>query len=141
MRIEESLIVTFDESLPEPKSSPSVEDDRIIEPVVQNPVRSPSLEANASDPRYPKSPKEARGHPIEQVIVCEGSKVRIDDRIDEPIVQDLNRSLSLEANASEPVVTKNPFEGNALDSWIPALEQGGARAMVSIISSTKISTF
>ncbi|GJR60999.1 hypothetical protein Tco_1503161 [Tanacetum coccineum] len=68
MRIKESLIVTFDESLPEPKSSPSVEGDRIIEPVVQNPVRSPSLEANASYLGYPKSPKEARGHPIEQVI-------------------------------------------------------------------------
>ncbi|GJV40576.1 integrase, catalytic region, zinc finger, CCHC-type containing protein, partial [Tanacetum coccineum] len=49
MRIEKSLNVTLDESLPKPKSSPSVEDDRIIEPVVQNPVRSPLLEANASD--------------------------------------------------------------------------------------------
>ncbi|GJZ24336.1 retrovirus-related pol polyprotein from transposon TNT 1-94 [Tanacetum coccineum] len=68
MRIEESLNVTFDESLPEPKSSSSVEDDRIIEPIVQNPIRSPSLEANASEPSYPKSLKEARGHPIEQVI-------------------------------------------------------------------------
>ncbi|GJT54516.1 hypothetical protein Tco_0989570 [Tanacetum coccineum] len=47
MRIEESLNVTFDESLPEPKSSSSVEDDRIIELVVQNPVRSPSLQVNA----------------------------------------------------------------------------------------------
>ncbi|GJZ55604.1 hypothetical protein Tco_0610797 [Tanacetum coccineum] len=68
MRIEESLNVTFDESLSEPKSPHSVEDDRIIEPVVQNPVRSSSLEANASEPGYPKSLKEARGHPIEQVI-------------------------------------------------------------------------
>nr|GEV42539.1 putative reverse transcriptase domain-containing protein [Tanacetum cinerariifolium] len=66
MRIEESLNVTFDESLPEPKSSSSVQDDRIIEPLVQNLVRSPSLEANASEPGYPKSLKEARGHPIEQ---------------------------------------------------------------------------
>nr|GFA13280.1 hypothetical protein [Tanacetum cinerariifolium] len=66
MRIEESLNVTFDESLPEPRSSSSIEDDWIIEPVVQNPVRSPSLEANASEPGYPKSLKEARGHPIEQ---------------------------------------------------------------------------
>ncbi|GJV04055.1 glyceraldehyde-3-phosphate dehydrogenase GAPCP1, chloroplastic-like protein, partial [Tanacetum coccineum] len=39
MRIKESLNVTFDESLPEPKSSTLVEDDRIIEPVVQNLVR------------------------------------------------------------------------------------------------------
>nr|GEV34009.1 hypothetical protein [Tanacetum cinerariifolium] len=35
MRITESLNVTFDESLPEPKSSHLIEDDRIIEPVVQ----------------------------------------------------------------------------------------------------------
>nr|GEW76956.1 retrovirus-related Pol polyprotein from transposon TNT 1-94 [Tanacetum cinerariifolium] len=40
MRIEESLNVTFDESLPEPKSSPSVEDNRIDEPIVQDLNRS-----------------------------------------------------------------------------------------------------
>ncbi|GJR46831.1 hypothetical protein Tco_1314934 [Tanacetum coccineum] len=68
MKIVESLNVTFDESFPEPKSSLLVEDDRIIEIVVHNPIRSPSLEANASDLNYPKSLKEARGHPIEQVI-------------------------------------------------------------------------
>ncbi|GJW07649.1 hypothetical protein Tco_1570072 [Tanacetum coccineum] len=68
IRIEESLNVTFDESLPKPISSSSVEDDRIIEPLVQNSVRSPSLEANALEPGYPKSIKEARGNPIEQVI-------------------------------------------------------------------------
>ncbi|GJY00935.1 retrovirus-related pol polyprotein from transposon TNT 1-94 [Tanacetum coccineum] len=38
MRIEESLNVTIDESFLEPESSPSVEDDRIIEPLVKNPV-------------------------------------------------------------------------------------------------------
>nr|GEX59653.1 phospholipase-like protein [Tanacetum cinerariifolium] len=43
-------------------------DDRITEPVVQNPVRSPSLQVNDSEPKYPKSVKEARGHPVEQVI-------------------------------------------------------------------------
>ncbi|GJS16520.1 hypothetical protein Tco_0410992 [Tanacetum coccineum] len=68
MKIDESLNVTFNERLPEPKSSSSVEDDRIIEPVVQNPVRSLSLKANVLEPGYPKSLKEARGHPIEQVI-------------------------------------------------------------------------
>ncbi|GKB33806.1 hypothetical protein Tco_0873207 [Tanacetum coccineum] len=62
------LNVTFDESLPELKSSPSIEDDRINEPIVQDPVRSPSLEANASEPGHPKNVKEARGHQIEQVI-------------------------------------------------------------------------
>ncbi|GJT31528.1 zf-CCHC domain-containing protein [Tanacetum coccineum] len=34
MIIEESLNVTFDESMPEPKSSPSIEDDRINEPIL-----------------------------------------------------------------------------------------------------------
>ncbi|GKB90466.1 hypothetical protein Tco_0962738 [Tanacetum coccineum] len=36
MRFKESLNVSFDKSLPEPKSSSSVEDDRIDEPIVQD---------------------------------------------------------------------------------------------------------
>ncbi|GJT96504.1 hypothetical protein Tco_1092022 [Tanacetum coccineum] len=68
MRIEESLNVTFDESLPKPKSLPSVEDDRINEPIVQDLNDLPSLQVNVSDEGYPKSIKEARGHLIEQVI-------------------------------------------------------------------------
>ncbi|GJZ24274.1 putative reverse transcriptase domain-containing protein [Tanacetum coccineum] len=54
--------------LPEPKSSPSIEDDRIDEPIVQNLNGSLSLQVNVSDEGYPKSLKEARGHPIKQVI-------------------------------------------------------------------------
>ncbi|GJZ12096.1 hypothetical protein Tco_0546855 [Tanacetum coccineum] len=68
MRIEESLNVTFDESLTEPKSSPLVEDDGINKPVVQDLNGSPSLQVNVSDKGYPNSLKEARGHPLEQVI-------------------------------------------------------------------------
>ncbi|GJR12423.1 retrotransposon protein [Tanacetum coccineum] len=68
MRIEEFLNVTFDESLPKPKSSPLVKDDRIIEPIVQNLVRSLPLEANTSKSGYPKSVKEARGYLIEQLL-------------------------------------------------------------------------
>ncbi|GKB60733.1 hypothetical protein Tco_0916919 [Tanacetum coccineum] len=70
MRIEEFLNVTFDESLSEPKSSSLVEDDRIDEPIVQDLNGSPSLQVNVSDEGYPKSLKEARGHPIEQVMVA-----------------------------------------------------------------------
>nr|GEX08727.1 retrovirus-related Pol polyprotein from transposon TNT 1-94 [Tanacetum cinerariifolium] len=65
MIIEESLDVTFDESLPEPKSSSSVENDRIDEPIVQDLNGSPSLQVNISDEGYSKSLKEARGHLIE----------------------------------------------------------------------------
>ncbi|GJW59647.1 hypothetical protein Tco_0108982 [Tanacetum coccineum] len=68
IRIEESLNVTFDESFPEPKSSPSVEDDSINELIVQDLNRSSLLQVNVSDKGYPKSIKEARGHLIEQVI-------------------------------------------------------------------------
>ncbi|GKD59063.1 retrovirus-related pol polyprotein from transposon TNT 1-94 [Tanacetum coccineum] len=68
MRIQESLNVTFDERLLEPKSSPSVEDDTINEPIVQDLNGSLSLQVNVSDEGYPKSLKEAKGHPIEQVI-------------------------------------------------------------------------
>ncbi|GKC21297.1 retrotransposon protein [Tanacetum coccineum] len=46
----------------------SVEDDRINEPIVQDGNGSPSIQVNVSDEGYPKSVKEARGHPIEQVI-------------------------------------------------------------------------
>ncbi|GJX26906.1 hypothetical protein Tco_0233202 [Tanacetum coccineum] len=68
MRIVESLNVTFDERFSEPKSSSSVEDDGIDEHVVQDLSRSPSSKANVSEPGNHKSVKEARGHPIEQVI-------------------------------------------------------------------------
>ncbi|GJR18416.1 hypothetical protein Tco_0966943 [Tanacetum coccineum] len=68
MRIEKSLNVTFDESLPEPKSSPSIEDDMINELIVQDLNGSSLLQVNISDECYPKSLKEARGHLIEQVI-------------------------------------------------------------------------
>ncbi|GJT50219.1 hypothetical protein Tco_0976376 [Tanacetum coccineum] len=64
----ESLTITFYEIFLEPKSSPSVEDDRINEPIVQDLNGSPSLQVNVSDEGYPKSVKEARDHPIEQVI-------------------------------------------------------------------------
>ncbi|GJU61952.1 hypothetical protein Tco_1243787 [Tanacetum coccineum] len=68
MRTEKSLNVTFDKSLPEPKSSPLVEDNRIDKPIVQDLNGSPSLQVNVSDEGYPKSLNDARGHPIEQVI-------------------------------------------------------------------------
>nr|GEV85656.1 hypothetical protein [Tanacetum cinerariifolium] len=68
MWIEASLNVTFDESLPDPKSSPSIEDHRINEPLVQDLNGSPSLQVNVSDEGYPNSLKEAIGYPIEQVI-------------------------------------------------------------------------
>ena len=68
MRIEESLNVTFDESMPEPTLSPTVEDDVINEQIVQDQERSPSLQVNVSDEGNPKEMREARGHPIEQVI-------------------------------------------------------------------------
>ncbi|GJX15437.1 hypothetical protein Tco_0216269 [Tanacetum coccineum] len=68
MRIKEYLNVTFDESLTEPKSSPLVEDNRISEPIVKDLNGSSSLQVNVLDECCPKSLKEARGHPIEQVI-------------------------------------------------------------------------
>ncbi|GKF96706.1 hypothetical protein Tco_0292527, partial [Tanacetum coccineum] len=68
MRIEESLNVTFDKSLPEPKSSSLIEDDEIDGPIVQDLSGLLSLQVNVSDEGYPKSLKEARGHPIKQVI-------------------------------------------------------------------------
>ena len=60
--------MTFDESMPVPKSSPSVEDDVSNEPIVQDQERSPTLQVNVSDEGNPKEVREARGHPIQQVI-------------------------------------------------------------------------
>ncbi|GJX76502.1 retrovirus-related pol polyprotein from transposon TNT 1-94 [Tanacetum coccineum] len=77
LRIEESLNVTFDKSLLEPKSSPSVEDDRINKPIALDLNGKPSLLVGMSMgwgghpiPKlgYPKSVKEARGNPIEKLI-------------------------------------------------------------------------
>nr|GEV31813.1 hypothetical protein [Tanacetum cinerariifolium] len=71
MRVEESLNLTFDESFPKPKLSPLVEDDWINEPIVQD----------------PKSIKEARGYPIEQVIgelnerTLSSPKSMLDDKV------------------------------------------------------------
>ncbi|GKC68307.1 hypothetical protein Tco_1100905 [Tanacetum coccineum] len=59
---------THRKSLPEPKSSSSVEDDRINEPTFQDLNGSPLLQVNRSDEGYPKSLKEARDHPIKHVI-------------------------------------------------------------------------
>ncbi|GKB29581.1 hypothetical protein Tco_0868982, partial [Tanacetum coccineum] len=64
---------TFDESLPEPKSSSSVEDDRIDEPTVQDLNGSPSLQVNVSNEGYPKSLKEARGNALDPWI-CLGTR-------------------------------------------------------------------
>nr|GEU30759.1 hypothetical protein [Tanacetum cinerariifolium] len=68
IRIKESLNVTFDESLPKPKSSSLILDDKIDEPIVQDLNGSPSLQVIVSDEGYPKGLNEARGHPKEQVI-------------------------------------------------------------------------
>ncbi|GJR35602.1 hypothetical protein Tco_1211286 [Tanacetum coccineum] len=59
---------THHKSLPEPKSSSSVEDDRINEPTLQDLNGSPLLQVNHSNEGYPKSLKEARDHPIKQLI-------------------------------------------------------------------------
>ncbi|GKB87832.1 retrovirus-related pol polyprotein from transposon TNT 1-94 [Tanacetum coccineum] len=68
IRIKESLNVTFDESLPEPKSSYLEEDDRINEPIVQDLNGLPSLQVNVLDEGFVKNVKEARGHLTEQII-------------------------------------------------------------------------
>nr|GEY03676.1 reverse transcriptase domain-containing protein [Tanacetum cinerariifolium] len=49
MIIKESFNVTFNESLPKPRSSHSVEDDRIDEPIVQDLNGLPSLQVNVLD--------------------------------------------------------------------------------------------
>nr|GEW48599.1 hypothetical protein [Tanacetum cinerariifolium] len=95
MRIKESLDITFGESLPEPKSSPLVEDDRINKPIVQDPRGSPSLQVSVLNEGYHKCVKEARGHAIDQVI------------------DELNKKT----------LSQEHLKGSALYPWIPTLEQ------------------
>ncbi|GJR00318.1 hypothetical protein Tco_0523302 [Tanacetum coccineum] len=77
IRIKKSLNVTFDESLPEPKSSLWVKDDMINEPIVQD-LNELLL---FLDEGYLKILKEARGHPIKQVTseLKERTLRKIDD--------------------------------------------------------------
>nr|GEV70265.1 hypothetical protein [Tanacetum cinerariifolium] len=180
MRIEESLNVTFDESLP--KSSPSVEDGKINEPIVQDLNGSPSSQVNFSFEGYPKSLKEARGHPIEQVIgklnvrtlsnesEFDANAHHNDEEVNNDNVvisqshneegrkheyallinEEMKLMLAVTTNMSRVIKniikkqeskdnlkeydslkicdngTKNTFEGNAFDPWIPALKQGGS---------------
>nr|GEV14332.1 hypothetical protein [Tanacetum cinerariifolium] len=79
IRIEKSLNVTFNESLSKPKSSPLVEDDRISELVVQDLNGSSLLQVNVLNEGYPKGVKDARGHPIEQVIEPKNVKEAMTD--------------------------------------------------------------
>nr|GEV35919.1 hypothetical protein [Tanacetum cinerariifolium] len=99
MRIEESLNVTFNESFPKPKPSPLVKDDRINEPIVQDLNGSLSLQVNVSDEGYPKSLKEARGHPIEQVIVLLDNQVNSAKTVlDDKALEDSSSILDFDAD-------------------------------------------
>ncbi|GJW33396.1 hypothetical protein Tco_0053428 [Tanacetum coccineum] len=140
MRIEESLNVTFDESLPEPKSSSLVEDDRIDEPIVQALNGSTSLQVNVLDEGYPKSLKEARCHPIEQVIgeLNERTLRFLEDTQQAEGRQEKKETLSkhtkqllvVKENSFEiefdMLYSKNTFEGNALDPMDPCLGTRGS---------------
>ncbi|GKB22873.1 retrotransposon protein [Tanacetum coccineum] len=95
-----------------PKSTPSVEDDRIIEPIFQDLNGSPSLQVNVLDEGYPKSLKEAKGHPIEQVIVSSPKSV-LDDKVLEDSSSDSEFDVDLylnneEDNVNDVVILQTP---------------------------------
>ncbi|GJY04728.1 hypothetical protein Tco_0370668 [Tanacetum coccineum] len=114
MRIEESLNVTFDESFPEPKSSSSVKDDRINEPIVQDLNGSPSLQVNVLDEGYPKSLKEDRGHPIGPKILKEARGHPIGQVIGELNERTLRTEKKREA-LYENIQTTHVVEGNSFE--------------------------
>ncbi|GJT26150.1 retrovirus-related pol polyprotein from transposon TNT 1-94 [Tanacetum coccineum] len=106
IRIEESLNVTFDEILPEPKSSSSVEDDRIDEPIVQDLNGSLSLQVNVSDEGYPKSLKEPRGHLIEQMFEISSNESGF-DMDDHPNDEEVNNeNVVVPQDSNEEMITK-----------------------------------
>ncbi|GJZ45395.1 retrovirus-related pol polyprotein from transposon TNT 1-94 [Tanacetum coccineum] len=69
LKIEESLDVTFDESLPKSRTSPLVDDDMIEEQVVQNHDKTQNSNSDLEKdiPRV-ENIREIRDHPIDQVI-------------------------------------------------------------------------
>nr|GEU40348.1 retrovirus-related Pol polyprotein from transposon TNT 1-94 [Tanacetum cinerariifolium] len=121
MRIKESLNVSFDASLPDPKSSSMVDDDRIDEPKVQDLNGSPLLQVNVLDEGvflgYSQTSKANIMLNKETMRIKESFNVSFDtslpdpkssslvddDRIDEPKVQDLNGSPSLQVNVLDEV--------------------------------------
>ncbi|GJV49503.1 hypothetical protein Tco_1439715 [Tanacetum coccineum] len=128
MRIEESLNVTFDESLPEPKSSSSVEDDRTDEPIVQDLNGSPSLQVNVSDEGYPKNLKEARGHPIEQVI---------DNQVGSPNSVLDNEIFEISSNESDFDVNAHPND-EEVNSDNVVIPQSPNKEVITRIYNTRI---
>ncbi|GJU36844.1 hypothetical protein Tco_1185198 [Tanacetum coccineum] len=69
LKIEESLNVTFDESLPKSRTSPLVDDDMIEEQAIQNhdKTQNPNCDLEEVIPRV-ENIREVRDHPIDQVI-------------------------------------------------------------------------
>nr|GEW64812.1 retrotransposon protein [Tanacetum cinerariifolium] len=112
MRIEESLNVTFDESLPEPMSSSSIEDDRILEPAVQNPVRSPSLKSNALELGYLNNVKKAKG----EIMVLPDNPLGSPDNVLNNQIFDTLRNDSFSSNVE---MSFNDEEDNGVDMIIP----------------------
>ncbi|GJS14237.1 hypothetical protein Tco_0408709 [Tanacetum coccineum] len=69
LKIEESLDVTFDESLPKSRTSPLVDDDMIEEQAIQNhdKTQNSNYDLKEDIPRV-ENIREIRDHPIDQVI-------------------------------------------------------------------------
>ncbi|GJS18979.1 hypothetical protein Tco_0413451 [Tanacetum coccineum] len=67
LKIEESLNVTFDESLPKSRTSPLVDDDMIEEQAIQNhdKTKNPNCDLEEVIPRV-ENIREVRDHPIDQ---------------------------------------------------------------------------
>ncbi|GJR29510.1 retrovirus-related pol polyprotein from transposon TNT 1-94 [Tanacetum coccineum] len=76
IRIEESLNVRFDESLP-PKPSPLVDDDIIESQVIENQIKDLEDKENKPLNKEPINIKESKDHPIDSVIVARLESIRI----------------------------------------------------------------
>nr|GEX86578.1 hypothetical protein [Tanacetum cinerariifolium] len=112
IRIEESLNVTFDESFLEPKLSPSVEDDRINEPIVQDLNGSPPLQVNVLNEGYSKSVKEARG---ERMVLLDNPLGSPDNVLDKQIFD----TVSDDSHQSNTEIYLNDEEDDGDNMIIP----------------------
>ncbi|GKD65103.1 hypothetical protein Tco_1307211 [Tanacetum coccineum] len=76
MRVEESLNVRFDESLP-PKSSPLIDDDIIESQIIENQIEDIEIKENEPLNKEIVNIKETKDHPLDSVIVIMEYLVKI----------------------------------------------------------------
>ncbi|GJT23148.1 hypothetical protein Tco_0893085 [Tanacetum coccineum] len=114
LKVEESINVTFDESLPKSRTSPLVDDDMIEEQAVQNydSTQNPNCDLEEIIPRV-ENIREISDHPINQVIR------ELDERTLRSHAQERSNFFAF-VSSIEP---KNIKEAIKDESWTMAMQE------------------